>query len=149
MNFPLLNFPEKYNFQLKQEKEKIFIYDILRRKFVQLTAEEYVRQHWLHFLLMTKQKSKHSLLIEKKIELNQQTKRLDLLVMQQTQPHILLEFKAFDVALSQAVFEQIARYNIILKCSFIVLSNGILHQCYHYNKENNEYKSIDFSDLVW
>ncbi len=149
MNFPKLNFPEKYNFQLKREKEKIFIYDVIRRKFVLLTAEEYVRQHWLHFLLFTEKKSKHCLLIEKKIILNQQTKRLDLLVMQQTKPYILLELKAFDIELSEVVFEQIARYNSILKCSYVIISNGLSHLCFQFNIQTYEYEVIDLAALVW
>ncbi len=127
MNLVKLNFVETFDFKFKKDKDKFFIYDILRKSWLILTPEEWVRQHWIHYLTTSRGYAKSALIPEKKIELNGLTKRIDLLVTQKTEPKILIECKAPQVKLSEKTFEQIARYNTIIKAEQIILSNGLQH----------------------
>ena len=118
MQLPKLNFEQDFDFKIKQDKDTFFIYDLVRRTYLVLTPEEWVRQHWVHYFHFIKGKSLSSLIMERKIELNGTTKRIDLLVTGKTEPHI---------ALTESVFEQAARYNTIISAPKIILSNGLQH----------------------
>ena len=122
MQLPKLNFEQDFDFKIKQDKDTFFIYDLVRRTYLVLTPEEWV--HYFHFI---KGKSLSSLIMERKIELNGTTKRIDLLVTEKTEPQILLECKAPHIALTESVFEQAARYNTIISAPKIILSNGLQH----------------------
>ncbi len=127
MDLPQLNFNETYHWEIRADKGKFFIHDTARRTWLQLTPEEWVRQHWLHYFHFTKKRNLSALLLEKKIELNGTTKRIDLLVTEKTQPKILVECKAPHIKLTPTVFEQTARYNSVLQAEEIILSNGLQH----------------------
>ncbi|WKS94726.1 type I restriction enzyme HsdR N-terminal domain-containing protein [Riemerella columbina] len=127
MQVTKLNFKETYHFQFKQDKDTFFIYDILRKSWLVLTPEEWVRQHWIHYFRTTKGYHNSAIIAEQKIPLNQTTKRIDLLITEKTQPKILIECKAPSVLLTEEVFEQIARYNSIIQAPEIILSNGLHH----------------------
>lgn len=127
MELPKLNFPETFNFKFRKDKDKFFIYDVIRKTWLQLTPEEWVRQHWVHFFLSGKGYATSALITEKKLELNGLTKRIDLLVTEKTLPKILIECKAPKIKLSEKTFEQIARYNSVLLAEQIILSNGLQH----------------------
>ena len=127
MQLPKLNFEQDFDFKIKQDKDTFFIYDLVRRAYLVLTPEEWVRQHWVHYFHFIKGKSLSSLIMERKIELNSTTKRIDLLVTEKTEPQILLECKAPHIALTESVFEQVARYNTIIYAPKIILSNGLQH----------------------
>ena len=127
MQLPKLNFEQDFDFKIKQDKDTFFIYDLVRRAYLVLTPEEWVRQHWVHYFHFIKGKSLSSLIMERKIELNGTTKRIDLLVTEKTEAQILLECKAPHIALTESVFEQAARYNTIISASQIILSNGLQH----------------------
>ena len=127
MELAKLSFNITFDFKFKQDKDTLFIYDILRKSYLLLTPEEWVRQHWVHYFHFVKKKSLSSLLIEQKIELNGTTKRIDLLVTEKTQPQILVECKAPHIPMTEAVFEQIARYNSVISAPEIILSNGLKH----------------------
>ena len=127
MQLPKLNFEQDFDFKIKQDKDTFFIYDLVRRTYLVLTPEEWVRQHWVHYFHFIKGKSLSSLIMERKIELNGTTKRIDLLVTEKTEPQILLECKAPHIALTESVFEQVARYNTIIYAPKIILSNGLQH----------------------
>lgn len=127
MELPKLSFNTLFDFKFNRDKDTLFIYDILRKSYLVLTPEEWVRQHWVHYFHFVKRKSLSSLLIEQKIELNGTTKRIDLLVTEKTQPKILIECKAPNVPLTEEVFEQTARYNSVIFSPEIILSNGLKH----------------------
>lgn len=127
MQVPKLNFNENFNFQFKKDKDKFFIYDIVRKKWILLTPEEWVRQHWLHYLHQVEGFSISSIIVEKKVEINQVIRRLDILVTERTKPKILIECKAPEVAVNQSTFEQMARYNTILQAEKLILTNGFKH----------------------
>ncbi|NAW50106.1 hypothetical protein GNY06_01440 [Elizabethkingia argentiflava] len=127
MQLPKLNFSKEFDFQFRQDKDKFFIYDVLRKKFLLLTPEEWVRQHWIQHFTCLKGYAYSALITEKKIEINGLTKRIDLLVTEKTMPKILIECKAPQIKLSEKTFEQIARYNSVLDANEIILSNGLQH----------------------
>ncbi|RQP09872.1 MAG: type I restriction enzyme HsdR N-terminal domain-containing protein [Chryseobacterium sp.] len=126
MQLPKLCFDEEFDFRFKQDKDKFFIYDLLRKSWLLMTPEEWVRQHWIRFYLGNGY-AVSALIAEQRIVLNNTVKRLDLLVTEKTKPKILLEFKAPDVKLTQDTFEQVARYNSIIGARQIILSNGLQH----------------------
>lgn len=105
-----------------------YIFDIIRKKQVVLTPEEWVRQHWVHYLSKFKGYPNTLMQIEGGMTLNNLTKRTDLIVFNNLGEKILLaEFKAPHVNITQKVFEQIANYNSKHKVSLLVVSNGLKH----------------------
>lgn len=127
MELPKLNFNEDFDFQIKRDKDKFFIYDLVRKSWFLLTPEEWVRQHWLHYFHFIKGRNLSSLILEKKLILNGTTKRIDLLVTEKTVAKILVECKAPEIKLTEKTFEQTARYNSVLHAEEIFLSNGLQH----------------------
>jgi len=143
MQLPKLNFSKEFNFQFRQDKDKFFIYDVLRKKHLLLTPEEWVRQHWVHHFLSLNTYAHSALIAEKKIELNGLTKRIDLLVTEKTQPKILIECKAPQIKLSEKTFEQTARYNSVLGASEIILSNGLQHIHATFNENGYQFSKFN------
>lgn len=127
MQLPKLNFSETFDFSFRKDKDKFFIYDLPRKSWLQLTPEEWVRQHWIHYFMRVKGYSCSALITEQKLELNGLTKRIDLLVTRKTVPEILVECKAPHIKLSEKTFEQTARYNSMIGAKEIILSNGLQH----------------------
>ena len=127
MQVPKLNFEHQFDFKIKQDKDTFFIYDLVRKSWLVLTPEEWVRQHWLHYYIFIKKKNLSSLILEQKLELNGTTKRIDLLITEKTKPKILLELKAPNIALKEIHFEQVARYNSLIGAEQIIISNGLHH----------------------
>ncbi|GIZ14616.1 type I restriction enzyme HsdR N-terminal domain-containing protein [Capnocytophaga catalasegens] len=121
-----LNFPD-YQFRFKSSENKPYIFDIIRKKFVVLQPEEWVRQHVIHFLIAHNYPI--SLIsIEKKLTLNGLTKRYDIVVyLPDGRLFLLVECKAPEVEITQEVFDQIARYNLTLKANNLMVTNGLQH----------------------
>lgn len=136
-----LNFPE-YPFRFKINENKRLIFDIIRKKFVVLTPEEWVRQHTVHFLIHEKKYPQSYISVEKTLLINGLKKRYDIIVHRPDGGFFLLvECKEPAVAINQAVFDQIARYNMVLKSDFLMVTNGINH---YYCKIDSEKKSYLF-----
>ncbi|MFD1768144.1 type I restriction enzyme HsdR N-terminal domain-containing protein [Sphingobacterium suaedae] len=122
-----LNLPS-YALKITQKFDKLFIFDELRKKDLVLTPEEWVRQHWIHYLHLHKHYPKALMRIEGGLQLNTLRKRSDLLVFNNEGEKILLaEFKAPTVKITEKVFHQIANYNTIHKIPLLLVSNGIQH----------------------
>lgn len=136
--FPNLNLP-KYDFNLKRKDGILYIFDVIRKKNIKLTQEEWVRQHLIHFLINEKNYPQSLISVEKGLTYNGMNKRTDIVCYNQSaQPILLVECKSANVALNQAVFEQIARYNFDLKVPYLLVSNGLDHLCceMNYQKQN-------------
>ena len=144
MELPKLNFKDTFDFDIKRDKDKFFIYDLVRKSWLLLTPEEWVRQHWVHYFHIVKGRNLSSLILEKKLVLNGTTKRIDLLVTEKTVAKILVECKAPEIKLTVSTFEQAARYNSILKAEEIILSNGLHHIFAKYNEDGYEFCQFDF-----
>jgi hypothetical protein len=122
-----LNFP-RYSFRLKNSENKIAVFDELRKKFVLLTPEEWVRQHVVQFLLQEKKFPKSLLNVEKQVKLHNLIKRYDVLAYKPNGDiHLVVECKAASVPITQDTFDQIARYNLALQADYLMVTNGLQH----------------------
>ncbi|MBP6073549.1 MAG: type I restriction enzyme HsdR N-terminal domain-containing protein [Flavobacterium sp.] len=134
-----LNFPT-YSFRFKNSENNVAIFDEIRKKFILLTPEEWVRQHTLHYLIQDKNYPKSHINVEKLIKINTLNKRYDIVVFQPNgEIFLLIECKAPEVAISQQTFDQIARYNLTLKAKYLMLTNGINHYFCQMDFENEKY----------
>ena len=124
-----LNLPP-YKAGLSKKDGKTFIYDPVRRKDVALTPEEWVRQHFVNFLVTVKSYPPERIANEVSINVNSTSKRCDSVVYDDyLQPLVIVEYKAPDVTITGDVFEQISRYNLALRVPYLIVSNGITHYC--------------------
>lgn len=122
-----LQFPS-YDFRLKNKQNKPFIFDLVRKKFVWLTPEEWVRQHVLNYLIQDKKYPLSHINIEKQIEVNGLKKRYDIVIYNRDGSiHLLVECKAPEIKINQTTFDQIARYNFKLNATFLMVTNGLQH----------------------
>lgn len=116
------------------------IYDSLRRKYVALTPEEWVRQHFVNWLISDKEYPTSLMANEAGIKLNSLTRRCDTVVYDQhLDPLMIIEYKESNISITQDVFDQIVRYNTVLKVQYIVVSNGVKHYCCKMNYEKQSY----------
>ncbi|SMO75959.1 type I restriction enzyme HsdR N-terminal domain-containing protein [Solitalea koreensis] len=140
---PALNLPP-YPFQLKEVAGKLFIFDELRKKHLVLTPEEWVRQHFVQYLINEKNYPKGLINIEGGLKVNELQKRSDILVYNNEGiKTLLVECKANSVKLSQKAFDQLARYNSTYKASIIVLTNGLQHFCCEIDHELKSYTFLN------
>ena len=118
-----LRYPS-FNFKIKEEKNKQVIFDEIRRKWVKLTPEEWVRQNFIQYLLQEKKYPASVIAVEKEIKLGELKKRCDLVVYKSHVPWMIIECKEQAVVLNDSVLQQSLRYNITLQVSIIVITNG-------------------------
>jgi predicted type IV restriction endonuclease len=134
-----LNFPN-YSFRFKNSENKVAIFDEIRKKFVVLTPEEWVRQHVVQYLLLEKKYPKSLINVEKLVKVNGLNKRYDIVVFQPNgEIFMLIECKAPEVAISQQTFDQIARYNLKLNAQYLMVTNGLNHYFCQMDFENEKY----------
>src|SRR6218665_135527 len=134
-----LNF-KTYNFRFKDTAGKISVFDEIRKKFVILTPEEWVRQHVVRYLMLEKKYPKSLINVEKLLTINGLTKRYDVVVFNNDGSiFILVECKAPKVKISQGVFDQIARYNMIMQSQFLMVTNGLNHYFCQMDYANEKY----------
>lgn len=134
-----LNFPT-YSFRFKNSENKVSIFDEIRKKFILLTPEEWVRQHVVQFLLQDKKYPKSYINVEKLIKINNLRKRYDGVVFQPNgKIFLLIECKAPEVPISQQTFDQIARYNLVMKAKYLMVTNGLNHYFCQMDFENEKY----------
>jgi len=138
-----LNLPT-YKFKIKSNENKYAIFDIVRKKYVSLTPEEWVRQHFIHYLIEEKKYPISLIAIEKKITINKLTKRTDILVFNSKGlPHIIVECKAPSINITQNAFDQIARYNLKLNANYLLVTNGLKHYYCKMDFSKEEYVFLD------
>ncbi len=133
-----LNLPQ-YEIKISEKDGKRMIFDFLRRKYVALTPEEWVRQHFVHFLIEHKGYPKG--LLGNEIELQIGAKRLrcdSILYNKMAQPQMIIEYKAPTIPIQQKVFQQISTYNLLLKVDYLIVSNGIQHYCCKMDYDNQK-----------
>ncbi|MAK01398.1 MAG: restriction endonuclease subunit R [Flavobacteriaceae bacterium] len=136
-----LSFPN-YEFRLKKIDEKRFIFDEIRKKYIELTAEEWVRQNCIKFLINEKKYKSQLIAVEKKIILNNLTKRFDIIAYDNNgDPNLLVECKAPNIAIRQETFDQILSYNRVINSKYLMITNGIIH---YYCKIDNIDNKINF-----
>tara|TARA_B110001454_G_scaffold195733_1_gene198167 strand:+ start:1374 stop:1817 length:444 start_codon:yes stop_codon:yes gene_type:complete len=134
-----LNLPT-YNFKLKSSENKTLIFDKLRKKYMVLTPEEWVRQHYVCFLIEEKKYPISLIALEKQLTINNRKKRTDILVFNKKGNHeIIVECKAPSIKITQDTFDQIARYNLKLKANYLIVTNGLEHFYCQMDFENETY----------
>ena len=135
-----LNFP-KYKFRFKNSENKMSIFDSIRKKFVILQPEEWVRQHCVEFLIQEKNYPKSLINVEKELKLNGLSKRYDIVVFNKDGSiHLMVECKAPSIKISQHTFDQIARYNLQLDATYLMVTNGFEHYYCSMDFENEQYQ---------
>lgn len=138
-----LNLPT-YQFRIKETEKKYFILDIFRKRYVKLTPEEWVRQHFLRYLTEEKGFPAALMAVEKQLNINGMNKRCDAVLFNlQANPMLIIEFKAPNVPVNQAVFDQMAVYNAKLKVQYFMVSNGLEHYCCRVNADTASYEFWD------
>jgi len=138
-----LNFPT-YSFRFKNKENKPAIFDAIRKKFVILQPEEWVRQHCVQFLMIDKKYPKSHLNVEKKLIINELTKRYDIVVFNTDGSiFLIVECKAPNVAINQQVFDQIARYNLSLNAKYLMVTNGLNHYYCEMDLANQRYNFLE------
>lgn len=131
-----LNLPT-FDVKIRKRENGVEIFDPLRRKYVSMTPEEWVRQHFVHYLISEKGYPASLMANEAMIKLNSLTKRCDTVVYNNSlEPLVICEFKKPDVEITQQVFDQVVRYNIVLKVKYLVVSNGMSHYCCKMNYDD-------------
>lgn len=141
---PTLNLPEcdlKIRNNPDNQLEEVF--DTQRKKYVRLTPEEWVRQHFVHYLIEHLGFPQGRLQNELPIRVGKMEKRCDTVIFDQKgQPAVIVEYKAPTVQLTQKVFDQIVRYNYALQVEYLMVSNGLQHYCVRLNRELNRFEFL-------
>lgn len=134
-----LNLP-KYETKICERDGKLQIFDPLRKCHVALTPEEWVRQHFVNFLIESRGFPAALMANEVAITVNGMKRRCDTVVYdKQLQPRVIVEYKAPTVKITKEVFAQISRYNLTLKVDYLIVSNGLQHFCCRMDYPNNSY----------
>ena len=145
----ILNLPP-CKFKIKSSENKRFIFDNLRKKYIVLTPEEWVRQHFVSYLINEKRYPESIMAVEKQLTINGLKKRTDILIFNKKgEPDIIVECKAPSIEITQSTFDQIARYNLKLNAKYLIVTNGLSHfycqidhekEAYTFLKEIPSYK---------
>ena len=134
-----LNLPA-FDAKIAARNGKNVIFDVIRRRYVALTPEEWVRQHFVHFLLAHKGYPLWLMANEVQVQLNGTKKRCDtVLYRRDLTARMIVEYKAPEIEITQKVFDQITRYNMVLKVDYLIVSNGLQHYCCRIDYEHNSY----------
>jgi len=147
-----LNLPT-YSFKLKIKDGKKLIFDEIRRKYVALTPEEWVRQNFTQYLIKEKSYPASLIVMERQFDYNRMVKRADIMIHNRSgMPVMLVECKAPGVKISQETFNQIALYNLEFNLPFLVVTNGMKHYCCKYIEKGRAYRFLkqipDYQELI-
>ena len=138
-----LNLPE-YDLRLKREGKKTKIFDQVRKKFLVLTPEEWVRQNFVHFLIQERNYPASLISIEKGLKVNETFKRCDILIHNNFgKPVLLVECKSPTIKLTSETYHQAAVYNMNFKLPFLIVTNGIQHFCSKINFTTSSYSFLE------
>ena len=138
-----LNLPS-YSFKFKELDQRTQIFDPIRKKYIFLTPEEWVRQNFIQYLIQEKQFPKSLIAVEMGLKYNKMQKRGDVVVYNKSgNPMVIIECKSTKVKIAQDTFDQIARYNMVLKVQYLVVTNGFNHYCCTMDYEKKSYLFIN------
>jgi hypothetical protein len=137
MDYKNLNLPA-FNYKIKMMESRLHIFDVIRKKFVVITPEEWVRQHFVHFLVNQYNYPRSMIRLEGGLKYNALHKRSDIVVYnREAKPWMLIECKAPEVPIDQSVLDQAAQYNHVLKARYLLVTNGLRHLCCEIDHEGN------------
>ena len=137
-----LNLPN-FDIKVKKSADQLLVWDETRRKYVALTPEEWVRQHFVHFLISEKGYRQELIANEVSIKLNGTAKRCDTVIYDRLlTPLMIVEYKAPSITITPKVFDQIVRYNRVLHVQYLIVSNGLRHFCCQIDYETLSYRFL-------
>ena len=147
-----LNLPS-YSFRVREQTGKKQIFDGFRRKWIILTPEEWVRQNFARYLTEIKHFPSTLVALERSLRINQQDFRTDIVLFSKSgNPLVVVECKAPEVKITQQVFDQIARYNLGLRVSYLIVTNGLAHYCCRFNQDQQNYTFLaeipDYNEIM-
>ena len=147
-----LNLPA-FNTKITNREGKNVIFDVIRKRYVALTPEEWVRQHFVNYLITHKGFPQMLMANEVNLNLNGTKKRCDtVLYKRDLSARMIIEYKAPHIEITQQVFDQITRYNMVLKVDYMIVSNGIQHYCCLIDYVNQSYTFLkdipDYQSLL-
>lgn len=147
-----LNLPE-FEHKFKETDKGKAIFDIVRKKYLLLTPEEWVRQNFIHYLIFVKKIPQSLIRVEMYMQVNSMPRRSDIVVHnKQGSPLLAVECKATNIKITQLVFDQLARYNLMLKVPYLIVTNGLNHYFCKYSTEEAKYIFLteipEFEDLL-
>ena len=135
-----------FDFNIKESAGKTVIFDRIRRKYIVLTPEEWVRQHFIQYLIDHLGYSKALISVEQGMKYNALQKRTDIIVFDRTGvPLVLIECKAASIRLDQKVMEQAMMYNKTISAAYIIVTNGIEHSCMHIDSSS---QNVEFLSSI-
>lgn len=138
-----LNLPG-YDFHFQRVGETRMIFDPIRKKYVKLTPEEWVRQHFVQFLIQERGVPRSLVAIEMAFTYQGMARRADIVVHDRTaRPLLMAECKAPDIEITQAAFDQVARYNKVVQARYLVVTNGVVHYCCALDRDAHTYRFLD------
>lgn len=130
--------------KIAEKDGKRTIFDPVRQKYVALTPEEWVRQHFVNYLTTRKNYPKELLANEVLVKLNGTSKRCDTVAYSRfLEPLVIIEYKAPHIPITRAVFDQIARYNMVLHVEYLIVSNGLEHYCCRIDYDRRSYSFLE------
>jgi hypothetical protein len=145
-----LNLPQP-QLRLAKKANDIMVWDEIRKKHLKLTPEEWVRQHFVHFLIQEKNYPKNSIALEGGFHLNEKLQRTDILIYKNAQPTLIVECKAPQVKVTQSTFDQAARYNLHYQTNYLIITNGLEHFAVKVEAKEKMYNFLtgipDFNEL--
>ncbi len=145
---PKLNFPP-INLRVRREEGTLQLFDSLRRCYIVLTPEEWVRRHVIGFLTSQMSIPATQIILEYPVVINEQRQRADIVVVdRQGQPTLIVECKAHDVKISQSTLDQAVRYNSVLHAEYLLLTNGMTHHLYKRTDNEGGYCSLSSIDEI-
>lgn len=137
-----LNLPS-FDFRVKTEGSGNYIFDSVRKRYVLLTPEEWVRQNFMQYLIQVKDYPSSLIAVEKQISVNYKPFRFDLLVYTRNgEPFLIAEIKAPHIKITQEAFDQVVRYNMALKVKLVIVSNGIDHYVCEVDYSEQSYRYL-------
>lgn len=141
---PGLNLPQ-FHIQTQETEGNTSIYDILRKRYIRLTPEEWVRQHFIHYLIEHLNYPSALLANEVTIQVNGISRRCDSILYHKTGglPRMIIEYKAPYITITQQVFQQIYSYNSVLRANYLIVSNGINHYCCHIDYQTRKIRYLE------
>lgn len=147
-----LNLPS-FKIKLSGTIQKPMIYDILRRKHVALTPEEWVRQHFIHYMIECKSYPASLMANEVCLKYGSKSLRADTVLYNRSlKPIMIMEYKAPDIAITRNVFDQISAYNLLLRVDYLIMSNGMQHYCCKMDYDRRSYTFLtdipDYPDII-
>jgi hypothetical protein len=130
-----------YPFKIETKEDKEYIFDPLRKKWIRLTPEEWVRQNFLQYLIQVMQYPAGLIAIEKEIQIGELKKRFDILVYKDDRPWLLIECKEMNVPISESVMQQLLRYQITVQADYLIVTNG--NETRGIGKENDQLVTLN------